>query len=240
MSAIISTEQSNFWAGRKSTEFRKVFIGRTIWNCLNENENRESDSSHRLPLEDIENFFINQKANQSLPEKIHMHHIRKFTEKITQVNIDYYTWYQQRRPDMAASIFDCDDMRAEQRLFSKTIRMYDWYYQQFKLSDMSDSDVPAFVNLQENMTTDFMEETDRCYLFSIADNTVAALISCLKKNKLLKNEKYGNLLKNLPRITAHIRRIIQFFVVPSQVFNSKPCSIEIAMQKVRKFKLTYI
>ena len=200
----------------------------------------KSDPSHRLPLEDIEKFFISNRTNQSSPEIIHMYHIQKFTEKFTQVDVDYYTWYQQRKPEMAASIFDCADLRAEQRLFSKTTGMYDWYNQVLKLSDMKDGDVPALINLQENMTRGFQEETDRCYLYPIADNTIAAFIRCLKKKELLKNEKYANFLTNLPRITAHIRRIIQFFVVPSQLFDRKPCSIEIAMQKVNKFRLSHI
>ena len=169
-----------------------------------------------------------------------MHHIQKFTEKFTQVDVDYYTWYLQRKPEMAASIFDCADLKAEQRLFSKTTGMYDWYNQMLRLSDIKDGDVPAFINLQEDITRVLIEETGRSYLYAIADNTVAALIRCLKKKELLKNEKYGNFLTNLPRITAHIRRIIQFFVVPSQVSDRKPCSIEIVMHKVKIFQLCNI
>ena len=118
--------------------------------------------------------------------------------------------------------------------------MYDWIHHMSKLSDIKDSDVPALINFQENMAPGFIEDTDRSYMFSIADNIVAALIFYLRKNGLLKNEKDGNLLKNLPRITAHIRRIIQFFVVPSELFDCKPCCIEITMQKVKKFKLLNI
>ena len=56
-----------------------------------------------------------------------------------------------------------------------------------------------------------MEETDRCFLYPIADNTVAVLIGCLKTNGLLKNDKFENWLEDLRRLTAHIRRIYQFF-----------------------------
>ena len=189
-----------------------------------------SDPSHRLSLEDIEQFFINNRANQSLPEIIHMHHIRKFTEKFPNVAMDYFAWYAERRPEFyTASIFDCADLRAEERLFSKTVGVFD---QMFKLSDIQHGNVLAYLNFQENMTRDFLEETDRCYLYPISDNTVAVLIGCLKKNGLLKNDKFGNWLKDLPRLTAHIRRIIQFFVVPSQLYERKPCDIEILMQKV--------
>ena len=192
-----------------------------------------SDPSHRLSLEDIEQFFINNRANQSLPEIIHMHHIRKFTEKFTNVAMDYFAWYAERRPEFyTASIFDCADLRAEERLFSKTVGVFDQMYQYFKLSDIQHGNVPAFLNFQENMTRDFLEETDRCYLYPISDNTVAALIGCLKTNELLKNDTN---LKDLRRLTAHIRRIIQFFVVPSQLYDRKPCDIEIAMQKVKNF-----
>ena len=162
-----------------------------------------------------------------------MQHIQKFTEKFTDVAVDYYTWYTDKRPEIfEASIFDCADLRAEQRLFSKTVGIYDQWYANLKLSDIVDGDVPAYLNFQENMTKDFWEENDRCYLYPIADNTVAACIDCLKKNKLLKNEKYGDSVKDLLRLTAHIRRVIQFFVVPSQLHDRKPCDIEIAMQKV--------
>ena len=194
-----------------------------------------SDPSNRLSLEDIEQFFINTKANQSLPEIIQMYHIRKFTEKFTDVGIDYFTWYAQRVPAFdRASIFDGYSLRAEQKLFSKTVGMYDQIY--FKLSDIRHGYVPAYLNFQENFTEDFMEETDRCYLFPIADNIVAALIGCLEMNGLFKNDKLRNLLKNSPRLTAHIRRIIQFFVVPSQLFGGKTCDIEMVMQKVFELK----
>ena len=162
-----------------------------------------------------------------------MQHIQKFTEKFPDVTVDYYTWYSQRRPEIfKASIFDCADLRAEQRLFSKTVGVFDRMH--IKLSDIKDGDVPAYLNFQENMTKDFWEETDRCYQYPISDNTVAVVIGCLKKNGLLKNDKFGHLLRDLPRLTAHIRRIIQFFVVPSQLYVRNPCDIEIAMQKVRK------
>ena len=191
----------------------------------------KSDPSHRLSLENIEQFFLNSRKNNSLPEIIHMHHIRNFTEKFTNVAVDYFTWYAQRRPEIfKASIFNCADLRAEQRLFSKTLGVFD--LMQFKLSDIKDGDVPAYLNFQENMTRDFLEETDRCYLYPISDNTVAVVIGCLKANGLLKNDKFGHLLRDLPRLTAHIRRIIQFFVVPSQLYERNPCDIEIAMQKV--------
>ena len=158
-----------------------------------------------------------------------MQHIQKFTEKFPDVTVDYYTWYRQKRPDIfKASIFDCADLRAEDRLFSKTVGVLDRI---FKLSDIN-GDVPAILNFQENMTRDFLEETDRCYLYPISDNTVAVVIGCLKANGLLKNDKVGHLLRDLPRLTAHIRRIIQFFVVPSQLYERNPCDIEIAMQKV--------
>ena len=193
----------------------------------------KSDPSHRLSLENIEQFFLNSRKNNSLPEIIHMHHIRNFTEKFTNVAVDYFTWYAQRRPEIfKASIFNCADLRAEQRLFSKTLGVLD--LMQFKLSDIKDGDVPAYLNFQENMTRDFLEETDRCYLFPISDNIVAALIGCLETNGLL-NDEFGN-IKDLPRLPAHIRRIIQFFVVPSQLYEGKPCDIEILMQKVFKSK----
>jgi len=80
----------------------------------------------------------------------------------------------------------------------------------------------------ETLTKGILEETDRCYLFPIADNFVAALIGCLKTNELLKNDQ----LKDLPRLTPHIRCIIDFFVVPSQRYGRNPYDIEIAMQKV--------
>ena len=189
-----------------------------------------SDPSHRLSLEDIEQFFINNRANQSLPEIIHMHHIRKFNEKFTD---DYFTWYAKRRPEFfTASIFNCADLRAEQRLFSKTVGVFDQIYINMVISDIQHGNVPALLNFQENITRDFLEDTDRCYLYPISDNTVAALIGCLKTNELLKNDTN---LKDLPRLTAHIRRIIQFFVVPSQLYDRKPCDIEIAMQKVKNF-----
>ena len=157
---------------------------------------------------------------------IHMHHIQKFTEKSPGVTIDYFTWYSQRRPELyKASIFDSADLRSEHRHFSKTVGMYD---QNHRLSDIEDCDVPAYLNFQENMTKGILEESDRCYLFPIADNFVAALIGCLKTNGLLKNDQ----LKDLPRLTPHIRCIIDFFVVPSQRYGRNPCDIEIAMQKV--------
>lgn len=162
---------------------------------------------------------------------IHMHHIRIFTEKFTGVDVDYFTWYYQRRPGIKASIFDSADLRSEHRPFSKTVGMYD---QNHRLSDIKDCDVPAYLNFQENMTKGISEDTDRCYLYSMADNFVAALIGCLKTNGLLKNDQFDRitLLKDLPRLTAHIRRIIDFFVVPSQRYGRNPCDIEIAMQKV--------
>ena len=167
---------------------------------------------------------------------IHMHHIRKFTKKSPDVAMDYFTWYSQRRPELnKASIFDCVDLRAEQRMFSKTLGVFDQMF--IKLSDIRDGDVPAYLNFQENITQDFIEETDRCYLYSIADNTVAALVGCLKTNGILHNDKLRNWLKNLPRLRAHIRRIIQFFVFPSQIYARDPCDIEIAMQKVEKYKI---
>ena len=196
----------------------------------------KSDPSHRLPLEDIEQFFFNNKANQSLPEIIHMQHIQKFTEKFTNVDLDYFAWYAKQRPEFyRAAIFDCADLRAEQRLFSKTVGVFEMYKMYKKLSDIQHGNVPAYLNFQENMTRDFTEETDRCYLFPISDNIVAALIGCLETIGLLKNDNLRN-LKDLPRLTAHIRRIIQFFVVPSQLYDRKPCDIEIAMQKVQKLK----
>ena len=164
-----------------------------------------------------------------------MQHIQKFTEKFPDVAVDYYTWYTDKRPEIfEASIFDSSDLRSEHRPFSKTVGMYD---QNHRLSDIEDCDVPAYLNFQENMTKGILEETDRCYLFPIADNFVAALIGCLKTNGLLKNDQFGRitLLKDFPRLTAHIRRIIDFFVVPSQRYGRNPCDIEIAMQKVRKY-----
>ena len=162
---------------------------------------------------------------------IHMHDIRKFTENFTGVDIDYFTWYYQQRPEIKASIFDPVDLRSENRPFSKTVRMYD---QNYRLSDIKDCNVPAYLNFQENMTKGILEDTDRCYLYSMADNFVAALIGCLKTNGLLKNDQFGRitLLKDFPRLTAHIRRIIDFFVVPSQRYGRNPYDIEIAMQKV--------
>ena len=193
-----------------------------------------SDPSHRLSLEDIEQFFTNNRANQSLPEIIHMHHIQKFNEKFTDATVDYFTWYAKRRPEFfTASIFNCADLRAEQRLFSKTVGVFDQIYINMVISDIQHGNVPALLNFQENITRDFLEDTDRCYLYPISDNTVAALIGCLKTNELLKNDTN---LKDLPRLTAHIRRIIQFFVVPSQLYDRKPCDIEIAMQKVQTLK----
>ena len=185
------------------------------------------DPSDRLSLEDIEQFFINHKANHFLPEMIHMHNIRKFTEDFTGVDIDYFTWYYQRRPEIKASIFDSVDLRSEHRPFSKTVRIYD---QNYRLSDIKDCDVPAYLNFQENITKGILEDTDRCYLFPIADNFVAALIGCLKTNGLLKNDQFST--NDLPRLPAHIRCIIDFFVVPSQRYGRNPCDIEIAMQKV--------
>ena len=170
---------------------------------------------------------------------IHMHHIQKFTEKSPNVDIDYFTWYSIQRPEILnASIFDRSDLRAEERLFSKTLGVFDQMY--FKLSDMQDGVVPAYLNFQENLLQGFVEETDRCYQFSISDNTVAVVIGCLKANGLLKNDKFAHLLRDLPRLTTHIRSIIQFFVVPSQLYRSKSCDIEITMQKVRTYKMLSI
>ena len=195
----------------------------------------KSDPSHRLPLEDIEQFFLNNKAHQSLPEIIQMQHIQKFTEKFTNVELDYFAWYAKQRPEFyRAAIFDCADLRAEQRLFSKTVGVFDQIYINMVISDIQHGNVPAYLNFQENITRDFLEETDRCYLFPISDNIVAALIGCLETNGLL-NDEFGN-IKDLPRLPAHIRRIIQFFVVPSQLYEGKPCDIEILMQKVFKSK----
>ena len=160
-----------------------------------------------------------------------MSDIQKFTEK--SLDRDYLTWYQSCQRGISAPIFDYNDLRAEERFFSKTIGIYDEMYNNMRVSDIENGNVPAHVNFQEYITRDkfFYEETDRCYLYPIADNFVAVLIGCLKDNKLLKNTATD--LKDEPRLTAHIRRIIQFFVIPSQVYNrSQACDIEIAMHKV--------
>ena len=90
---------------------------------------------------------------------------------------------------------------------------------------------PAWFNIQDNMTRNFLEKTDRCYLFPLADNIVAALFFCLEDYGLLKNTDDTFLLDS-PRITAHIRRIIQFFIIPMQLYDSKPCNIDFLIQKV--------
>ena len=191
-------------------------------------QNLNKDPSHRLPLEDIEKFFINGKANGSLPNMIRMDDIRKFTNDSLQM--DYFTWYLEQCSTLDAEIFNNPELRAEPKPFSKSLHIYD-YYQQNEISHLKDRYVPAFLNFQQNMTKGFFEETDRCYLYPIADNIVAVLLRYLVNKKFLKDAESGNILRK-PLITAHIRRVIQFFIIPSQLYDRKPCDIEITMQKV--------
>ena len=158
-----------------------------------------------------------------------MDDIRKFTNK--SIQIDYFTRYLENCSNLNAEIFNNAELRAEQKCFSKSLRIYD-YYQQNEISHLKDRYVPAFLNFQQNMTRGFFEENDRCYLYPIADNIVAVVLRYLVDEKLLKDAESGNILKK-PLITAHIRRIIQFFIIPSQLYDRKPCDIQITMQKVR-------
>ena len=151
--------------------------------------------------------------------------------KNSPVHLDYFTWYKKNMPKnmMNDDIFHCKNLRAEQRIFSKSMKIYD---NMIELSHVKGGYVPAWLNIQENMTINFLEKADRCYLFPIADNIVAALLLCLEDYGYLRNSDDTFLLDS-PRITAHIRRIIQFFIIPSQLYDSKPCNVDFILQKVK-------
>ena len=155
--------------------------------------------------------------------------IREFAQKSIQ-SVDYFTWYLDKRPGLNAPVFNHADLRAEQKFFSKSLSIYE-KYQMNEISHLKGGYVPEYHNFQQYITRDFLEETDRCYHFPIADNVIAVLLEYLDYYDLLTDPKHGDILKT-PRITAHIRRIIQFFIVPSQLYDRKPCDIEITMQKV--------
>lgn len=148
--------------------------------------------------------------------------------KDSPVHLDYFTWFKKYMP-MDDDIFNCKNLRAEQRIFSKSFRIYD---KMIELTHVKGGYVPAWLNIQENMTIDFLEKSDRCYLFPIADNIVASLLLCLEEYGFLKDPD-DNFLLESPRITAHIRRIIQFFIIPSQLYDSKPCDVDFIIQKVK-------
>ena len=180
-----------------------------------------------MPLEDIEAFFVNNNSN----EMITMKDVQKYKE--SPIHQDYFTWFKQNIWQMEDGIFDCKNFRAEQRFFSKSLKIYD---------DMKEFEhvkengyVPAWCNIQENMIFSrkfsFLEKTDRCWKFALADNIVAALLLCLDDYGLLKKSN-DNFLLESSRITAHIRRIIQFYIMPSQLYDSKPCNVAIVIQKV--------
>ena len=196
-----------------------------------DNENSNKDPSRRLSLENIEKFFISNKTNKTLPDMIRMQNIREFTQKLIPNQVDYFTWYLEKRPQLDAPVFNHADLRAEQKFFSKSLSIYE-KYQMNEIKHLKGGYVPAYHNFQQYITRDFLEETDRCYHFPIADNFIAVLLEYLDSYGLLTDPKHGDILTESPRITAHIRRIIQFFIVPSQLYDRKPCDIEITMQKV--------
>ena len=144
---------------------------------------------------------------------------------------DYFLCYQQARPNIAATVFNSKTLRAESKCFSKTAQIYD---NVFRSTVMQSLYVPPFHHFQEYMNGNYIEETDRCYLFPIADNIVATLLKYLDDLDLIKDSQSRDLILNEPRIIAHIRRIIQCFVVPSQSYGYGPSDIEITMEKVSK------
>ena len=159
---------------------------------------------------------------------ITMNDIQKCKE--SPVHLDYFTWFKKKMP-MTDEIFHCKNLRAEPRVFSKSMKIYD---NMKELEHVKGGYVSAWLNIQENMTLNFLERSDRCYLFPIADNFVAALFLCLEDYGFLNNNDDTFLLDS-PRITAHIRRIIQFFIIPSQLYDSKPCGIDYIIQKVNYY-----
>ena len=144
---------------------------------------------------------------------------------------DYFRWYQQARPEIAEPVFNSKTLRAESKCFSKTAQIYDNVIRSTAIQSLY---VPPFHHFQEYINGDYIEETDRCYLFPIADNIIATLLKYLDDLDLIKDSKSRDLILNEPRIIAHIRRIIQCFVIPSQSYGFEPSDVEITMQKVSK------
>ena len=184
------------------------------------------DPEDRLSLEDVEAFFERNKSNKMITMK----DIQIYKE--SSIHQDYFTWFKKNIAQMKDEIFDCKNFQAEQRFFSKSLKIYD---DMVEVIQVKGGYVPAWYNIQENLIFSrkfsFLEKTDRCWKFALADNIVAALLLCLDDYGLLKNSNDDFLLES-PRITAHIRRIIQFYIMPSQLYDSKPCNVAIVIQKV--------
>ena len=193
-----------------------------------------------MSIQDVETFFKNNFENNTLPKMIDMETIQELTKSIS--TLGYYTWFCRVEPDINAEIFMGKSLRAEDRFLSKTFTAYERYG---KLEDMESNFVSALVNLQNNFTQNYLEETFRCFFYPIADNFMATLYRCLYDNDLWKDETNKDVTSwkyflESKRLTAHFRRILQFYVIPSQIFNTKPGSVKITMQKVNISKSCFI
>ena len=169
-----------------------------------------------MSIQDVETFFVNNLVNGTLPKMIDMKNIQELTRLTS--TLEYYKWYRKVQPDIDAEIFMCKSLRAEQRNLSKNFTVYDNYRQ---LEDMESNFVSANVNLQNNFSGNNFEETFRCFFYPIADNFMATIYRCLYDNDLWKDETYEsswNFFLESKRLTAHFRRILQFYVIPSQIF----------------------
>ena len=145
---------------------------------------------------------------------------------------NYFKIYREARPGIAERIFNYNSLRAETKCFSKTTQVYD---NVIRSSNIKSLYVPPFLHFQEYVNGEYKEATDRCYLFAIADNIVATLLKYLDEHQLFKNSQSRDVVLNEPRIIAHIRKMIQFYVLPSQSYGSEPSDIDITMHKVTVF-----